>query len=154
MDKVRDRIKAHVLTVMPEIIKDVGGQEKLLNYFIEEVIDRSIVHMNRGHLITPFTKLQNDYAEGDEYWDTFQAYPVPPLLERPLARAVISTIRTVKKQNVSKVGAVKSVKDRGQSVTFSDRLTTYFSGVGDEELFGSTRAVLDRYKLGRVARLG
>lgn len=128
MDEVIERIKEYVLVLEPEI-----EQDELLDFVVQEVVDRVLVYTNRGQLIA-------DFEEDDELY----AHPVPNTLERPIARIVKQVFKT----NSADGGReVTSIKDGQQSITFGDRVEHYLSSSMDAELFVSIKPMLDKFRI-------
>jgi len=42
---------------------------------------------------------------------------------------------------------VKSIKDQGQSITFSDEVQSYLSDKSDTEIFMSIKSMLDKFRV-------
>ena len=42
--------------------------------------------------------------------------------------------------------AIKSISDNGQSITYDNEITKYFSTASDEELFSGFTPILNRYR--------
>ena len=72
--------------------------------------------------------------------------PVPPRLYRPLASVVVGMYKNQQEMLDADSGAVKSVKDQGQSVTFSDRVVDYLNSSADSELFSGIAGIIDNLR--------
>lgn len=150
MDAVIARIKVFVLKYYPDILTDLGIDGAYLDLMIDDVVDRALIYTNREQLIDKYTEDLVEYDPSDEYWKNYQYYPIPPRLERVLARSVYESIRTIQKHATAENGDVASVKDNGQEITFRDRWASYFGSGGDAEIFSSSRSILDNFVLGTV----
>ncbi len=137
MDAVTERIKEYVI-LLDSSLEDDG----LLDFVIADVIDRALVYMNRVQLI----------AEYEEYdGEDGPPTPLPPVLERALARVVVSSLQTVHSQ-VAKQMEASTVEDNGQKVTFSGVLSSYFNSISDRELFADVKEILNKYRLATVVK--
>ena len=147
MDDIVLRIKEYVMTINPELVDD-----KYLDYIIEEVVDRALLYMNRAQLIVGYERfLSNDYYHGDYYIDitgTDQPIlPIPLELERPLARIVIGSYKTVADNVEADTTNVKSIQDNGQSITYGENVVSYLSSKDDSDVFSSIVKILDKFRI-------
>jgi hypothetical protein len=121
MDETKQRIKDYIVELYSEM-----DEVDELDFLIAEALDRSIVYMGREDSDTPF----------------------PEILERPIARAIISNYKNVQSLFDSEF-VVGRVKDHGQELTFSEKLQDFFMTESDTVLFGSFSNLLDNYRLAR-----
>jgi hypothetical protein len=131
MEEIIASIKGFVLRFKP----DLAGEDDLLDMNVEVVAYRAMVYMNR-------TQLQAAFEE-----DNTEESPIPEELHRMLAQTVISAYKTQQMLNSADVGAVKSVDDNGQTVTYSEKVANFFSSGSDSEVFGGTVGLLNQYRL-------
>lgn len=155
MDDVIARIKGFVTTLYPTILTDLSISNEYLEFIVGDVVDRALVYMNRDQLVYQYEKDLVSYSQDNSAYDLFWAeyeYPIPPRLEKTLAKVVVGAVKTVKEHNTAELGAVKSVSDNGQSVTFADQLTNFFSSSNESEVFSGSLELLDRYMLPTVLK--
>jgi hypothetical protein len=97
----------------------------------------------------------------DETLDRVQLYlnceKIPAKLERILANIVNTglarCLKTLErtKNNVADVDrAISSISDNGQSVSYANEVTWYFTTASDDELFTGFTALLSRYRRVKV----
>lgn len=129
MDEIIAKIKVYVL-LLDSTIED----DDMLDFIVAETVDRALIYMNRAQLI-------EDYESGDS-----ETSPIPEVIERALARAVISVYRGSQAQMAS-VKEVKSMSDNGQSVTFDTVLKSYYLSLGDAEVFSDITSVLNKFRI-------
>lgn len=132
MDEIIAKIKSYVL-LLDSTIED----DDLLDFLIAETVDRALIYMNRIQLI-------EDYESGDS-----ETSPLPEALERAMARAVVSVYKTAQAQ-FEGVKETRSVSDNGQSVTFDTTLKSYYLSLGDSEVFGNIKSILDKFRIATV----
>lgn len=131
---------------MDEMIAKIKEYLKIINYRID-VIDQT----NVGLL---------DYVIG-ETLDRVLLYlgsdKLPAKLERVLANIVNTNLtRCLNSLEHSKEGgaeiehAVSSISDNGQSISYANELTRYFSTTSDEDLFSGFTSLLSRYRRVKV----
>ncbi len=131
MDEISTSIKDYALTIDTTLDED----DELLDFVVESVIDRALIYTNRYQLV-------EDYEE-----DNTNTSPIPTQLERVLAEVVIRTYRTIAERNEADNYAVKSIKDNGQEVTYSDQLKSYLNGSRDTDIFVGAEETLKRFRL-------
>jgi hypothetical protein len=129
VDEIIAKIKVYVL-LLDSTIED----DDMLDFIVAETVDRALIYMNRAQLI-------EDYESGDS-----ETSPIPEVIERALARAVISVYRGSQAQMAS-VKEVKSMSDNGQSVTFDTVLKSYYLSLGDAEVFSDITSVLNKFRI-------
>ena len=131
MDEIIAKIKEYLKIINDKI--DVIDQTNvgLLDFVIGETIDRVLLFLGSDTL--------------------------PAKLERVLANIVNTNItRCLKALERSKESgadvehAVSSISDNGQSISYANELTRYFTTTSDEELFTGFTALLSRYRRVKV----
>jgi hypothetical protein len=156
MEAVVARIKELVIKLYPTILADLDISEEYLDVLIQDVVDRALIFMNRDQLVYWFEKdliaFPQAQAAYEEFWACYE-YPIPPRLESTLAKVVIESSKTILSSNTSDVGgAITGIKDNGQEVTYSSKLTSFFNSSDDATIFSGSLALLKRYLLGTVIR--
>lgn len=131
---------------MDEIIAKIKGYLKIINKNIERIEKENV------GLI--------DFAIG-EVLDRVQLYlnseTIPTKLERILANVVDTGLKKCRKKiEQSKEDdtyvdqVVTSISDNGQSISYANEVTKYFTTVSDEELFTGVTSLLSRYRRVKV----
>lgn len=126
-----DEIIANVKKYLKIINKNIDNIEKenkeLVDFAINEVLDRVQLYLNS---------------------DT-----IPTKLERILANIVnnglkrcLKEIEISKEDNTAVDQVVTSISDNGQSISYANEVTNYFTTVSDEELFTGFSGLLSRYR--------
>ena len=133
MEDIKERIKDYVIVLDPEITDD-----ELVDFMVEEVVDRFLVYTNRYQLVDQYEEdLEDETVEEEDY-----EVPVPIEIERVLARAVSKAYRT----STSDIDReITSLEDNGQKVVYG-RLTSYFSEP-DDEVFSGYLSLLDKFRI-------
>ena len=150
MDEIIARIKGYVTTIYPTILTDLSIDSAYLEFIVNDVVDRALIYMNRDQLVEDFEEDLISYPDKtNDFWDDYE-YPIPPRLERTLARVVVQSVKTVKDNNTAAVGSVASVSDNGQSVSYRDTVSNFFNSSGDSEIFSGSLALLQNYRLPSV----
>lgn len=116
------------LKIINKNIEDIEKDNKdLIDFSINEVGDRVQLYLNS---------------------DT-----IPTKLERILAKIVnnglkkcLKDIEISKEDNTAVDRVVTSISDNGQSISYANEVTKYFTTVSDEELFTGFNALLSRYR--------
>ena len=131
MDEMIARIKGYLRLINRNIDETDQDNEGLINFVISEVADRVALYLN---------------------CDT-----VPQRLERILANIVNTGLtRCLKAMEMTKEGAtdvdraISSISDNGQSISYANEVTKYFTTASDEELFTGFTALLSRYRRVKV----
>jgi hypothetical protein len=75
---------------------------------------------------------------------------LPKALERVIAKVVVQTFTTVQSQTTATMGAIKSVSDNGQSVTYSDQISNFLTSSSEAEIFSGSMALLKSYRLPKI----
>lgn len=128
---------------MDEIIANIKKYLKIINKNIE-TIDKDLV----------------DFAIG-EVLDRVQLYlnseTIPTKLERILANIVNTGLKKCLKEieissedNTAVDQVVTSISDNGQSISYANEVTKYFTTATDEELFSGFAGLLSRYRRVKV----
>lgn len=131
---------------MDEIIAKIKEYLKIINNNID-----NIEKENKGLV---------DFAIG-EVLDRVQLYlnseTIPTKLERILANIVntglkkcLKDIEISEKDNTAVDQVVTSISDNGQSISYANEVTKYFTTVSDEELFTGFTSLLSRYRRVKV----
>ena len=130
MDEIIQRIKDYVLVIDASLADD-----DYLDYVIGDVVDRALIYTNRIQLV-------DAYEEDNE-----EEAPIPSQLERPLAGVVGGVYKTVQEQVSATTGAISSLTDNGQSVTYLNELANYVSSKSDAEIFSGVRELLNNFRI-------
>ena len=131
MDELNAKIKEYLKILVDNFDEIDQNNIGLLDFVIGEVIDRILLYLNS---------------------DT-----IPAKLERILANVVntgltrcLKAIERTKEGTADIDRAVSSVSDNGQSISYANEVTRYFTTVSDEELFTGVTALLNRYRRVKV----
>lgn len=127
MDEIITNIKKY-LNIINKNIKQIEKEnEGIVDFAIGEVLDRVQLYLNS---------------------DT-----IPTKLERILANVVNNGLKKclkeieVSKEDTTAVDqVVTSISDNGQSISYANEVTKYFTTASDEELFTGFSALLSRYR--------
>lgn len=131
---------------MDEIIANIKKYLKIINKNIEQIEKDNV-----GIL---------DFAIG-EVLDRVQLYlnseTIPTKLERILANIVNTGLKKCLKEieissedNTAVDQVVTSISDNGQSISYANEVTKYFTTASDEELFTGFTGLLSRYRRVKV----
>ncbi len=127
MDGMNATIKGYLRIVNKNVDVIEQNNEGLIDFVIGEVADRVMLYLNSGD--------------------------VPEKLWRVLANIVNTGLtRCLKTIDVTKEGAtdvdraITGVSDNGQSISYANEVTKYFSTASDEELFTGFTSLLSRYR--------
>jgi len=151
MDEVIGKIKEYVIALCPELEEDSN-----IDFIISDVIDRFLAYTNRQQLVAGYERfLTGDYYDSDYIVDVtgerLPILPVPVELERTLARVVVSSFKGIKGLLADNKG-VKSISDNGQSISYGDYIESYFNSKEDDDIFGSAKTIIDRYRIPTIVR--
>lgn len=109
------------------INKDVDAIEQsnkdLIDFVIEETIERVQLYLN--------------------------SETIPTKIERILANIVNTGLKKClksKEDNTASDLVVTAISDNGQSISYANEVTKYFSTASDEELFTGFTSILSRYR--------
>lgn len=122
------RIKAYIHIINPSVVIESND---LLDFCINEVGDRVQLYLNS---------------------DT-----IPTKIERIIAKVTNTGLTKCQKDiELSTEGdnvvdrAITSISDNGQSISYANEVTKYFTTASDEELFTGFTALLSRYRRVKV----
>jgi len=122
-----EKIKVYLNIINPNIKKIEQENTGLIDFIIGEVSDRVKFYLNRKDL--------------------------PSGLERILANIIntglkrsLKEIELSKESNTMVDRVVKSISDNGQSISYANEITKYFTTTPDEELFTGFTNILSRYR--------
>jgi len=151
MDEVIGKIKEYVIALCPELEEDSN-----IDFIISDVIDRFLAYTNRQQLVAGYERfLTGDYYDSDYIVDVtgerLPILPVPVELERTLARVVVSSFKGIKGLLADNKG-IKSISDNGQSISYGDYIESYFNSKEDDDIFGSAKTIIDRYRIPTIVR--
>ena len=131
MDETKAKIKEYLKIINFKIDEIDQTNVGLLDFVIGETLDRVQLYLN--------------------------CETIPAKLERIIANIVnTGLIRSLKTLERSKNGdtdverAITSVSDNGQSVSYANEVTRYFTTASDDELFTGFTALLSRYRRVKV----
>ena len=151
MDEVIGKIKEYVIALCPELEEDSN-----IDFIISDVVDRFLAYTNRQQLVAGYERfLTGDYYDSDYIVDVtgerLPILPVPVELERTLARVVVSSYKGIKGLLADSKG-IKSISDNGQSISYGDYIESYFNSKEDDDIFGSAKTIIDRYRIPTIVR--
>lgn len=131
MDEIIAKIKEYLKIINKNIDTIEKQNEGLLDFAIGEVLDRVQLYLN--------------------------SESIPTKLERILANIVNTGLKKCLKEiEISSEGntavdqVVTSISDNGQSISYANEVTKYFTTVSDEELFTGFTSLLSRYRRVKV----
>jgi len=147
MEEVIARIKGYVLILYPTLLADLELTDVQLNFTIASVVDRALSFMNRQQLVAQYElDLADSSVEAGDY-----VLPIPSEVERVLASSVVESMKTLKGGNTAEaIGAIKSISDNGQSISYSDKVMGFFNSSSDADIFSGTVELLKKYILATV----
>lgn len=116
-----DKIKQYVKLLLPTIENSIKISDDLLEFVINDTVDRINLYLNRKELI--------------------------PNIERIVANTVIDNLKKVNaKVNEMTTGEsdknILSISDNGQSITYSNEIKKYFATNEDNEILGGLTTLL------------
>ena len=127
MEEMTAKIKEYLKIVNKNLDIIEQNNYGLIDFVIGEVSDRVMLYLN--------------------------SETIPSKLERVLANVVNTGLtRCLKAIELTKEGAadvdraISSVSDNGQSISYANEVTRYFTTASDEELFTGFTALLSRYR--------
>ena len=131
MEEMTAKIKEYLKIVNKNLDIIEQNNYGLIDFVIGEVSDRVMLYLN--------------------------SETIPSKLERVLANVVNTGLtRCLKAIELTKEGAadvdraISSVSDNGQSISYANEVTRYFTTASDEELFTGFTALLSRYRRVKV----
>lgn len=124
---VQTRIKTYLGIINDHLQAIETAHAGLIDFCIDEVIDRVSLYLN--------------------------SETIPTKVERILANIVNNGLKKCLKEfaitsddNTAIDQAISSISDNGQSISYSNEVTKYFTTASDEELFGGFSTLLSRYR--------
>ena len=124
---VNTRIKAYLGIINENLTAIETAHTGLIDFCIAEVLDRVYLYLNTE--------------------------TIPTQVERILANVVNNGLtKCLKNIEISTGGAIavdqaiSSISDNGQSISYSNEVTKYFTTASDEELFTGFGSLLSRYR--------
>jgi len=123
MEEAKERITEYAEIIAPEI-----NDEGLLAFVVDDVVNRFLVYTNR------IQRLETEDA-------------IPGQLETILATAAVGAYRNAQEIAEADTGAVSSVKDGDQSVSFSETLVSYLRSSSDAEIFSGVYRLIDKFRI-------
>ena len=116
------------------------------------------------HIINPSVVISNNnlldfciYEVGDRIQLYLNSDTIPKKIERIIAKIVNTGLKKCLKDiELSNEGeneidrAITSISDNGQSISYTNEVTKYFTTATDEELFTGFSALLSRYRRVKV----
>lgn len=127
MDELIANIKKYLKIINKNADVIEKQNEGLIDFVIAEVIERVQLYLN--------------------------SETIPTKLERILANIVNTGLKKCLKDielsvedNTAVDRVVTSISDNGQSISYANEVTKYFTSVSDEELFTSFTGLLSRYR--------
>lgn len=131
MDNIIASIKKYLKIINTNIDAIDKENEGLLDFVIAEVLDRVQLYLN--------------------------SETIPTKLERILANIVntglkktLKDIELSNEDNTAVDRVVTSISDNGQSISYANEVTKYFTTASDEELFTGFTSILSRYRRVKV----
>lgn len=131
MDEIIAKIKEYLKIINKNTEKIEQDNKGLLDFAIGEVLDRVQLYLN--------------------------SETIPTKLERILANIVNTGLKKCLKEieistedNTAVDRVVTSISDNGQSISYANEVTKYFTTVSDEELFTGFTGLLSRYRRVKV----
>ena len=131
MEDIIASIKKYLKIINKNINTIEKDNEGLLDFAIGEVLDRVQLYLN--------------------------SETIPTKLERILANIVntglkkcLREVEISNEDNTAVDQVVTSISDNGQSISYANEVTKYFTTVSDEELFTGFTGLLSRYRRVKV----
>lgn len=131
MDKIIANIKKYLKIINKNIEQIEKDNEGIVDFAIGEVLDRVQLYLN--------------------------SETIPTKLERILANIVNTGLKKCLKEieissedNTAVDQVVTSISDNGQSISYANEVTKYFTTASDEELFTGFTGLLSRYRRVKV----
>lgn len=128
---VNEKIKSYLKIVNNHVDKIEETNKGLIDFCIDEVIDRVCLYLN--------------------------SETIPTKVERILANIVNTGLKKCLKEiaindedNTAVDRVITSISDNGQSISYANEVAKYFTTVNDEELFTGFTSLLSRYRRVKV----
>ena len=147
----RDTIVADIIEYMEGIDPSLETEDSSqVTATVEELLDRVLIYTGRHTLVEDYEEdLEYHTDTTDLFWRNYDRYPIPRVLVRSLARMGISMFKSIT-SIVNSALQVKSLEDNGQSITYGTELQNYFATSSDNEVFGGTIEILDKFRLADI----
>ncbi len=146
MEEIIARIKGYVLVIYPTILADLSMTDAQLDFVIADVVDRVLAYTNRQQLVEQYEEDLLDVNVDEEDY----VLPIPREIERGLAKTVVSSMKTLNSNNTAENGVITQLSDNGQSISYSDKVASFFNSSDDSEIFSGMLGVLERYILPNI----
>ena len=131
MDEMIAKIKDYLKIINKNVDTIEKDNKGLIDFVIAEVLDRVQLYLN--------------------------SEAIPTKLERILANIVntglkkcLKDVELSNEDNTAVDRVVTSISDNGQSISYANEVTRYFSTVSDDELFTGFTGLLSRYRRVKV----
>ena len=131
MDGIIERIKGYLKIVNKNIDNIETTNEGLIDYVINVVADRIMLFLGSDTIPSKIERIVAD------------------IVNTGLTR-YLKTIEQTKEGTADVDRAISSVSDNGQSISYANEVTRYFSTASDEELFTGFVPLLSRYRRVKV----
>ena len=131
MDGIIERITGYLKIVNKNIDNIETTNEGLIDYVINVVADRIMLFLGSDTIPSKIERIVAD------------------IVNTGLTR-YLKTIEQTKEGTADVDRAISSVSDNGQSISYANEVTRYFSTVSDEELFTGFVPLLSRYRRVKV----
>ena len=131
MDEFNAKVKAYLNIVNKKTDEIEQNNEGLIDFVIGEVTDRIMLFLNRDTLPDKIERI------------------VANIVNTGLTRC-LNTIERTKEGTTDVDRAISSVSDNGQSISYANEVTRYFTTASDDELFTGFTALLSRYRRVKV----
>ena len=144
MDDIKATIKAYALVI------DDTLDKKILDFMVEEIVDRFLAYTNRFQLVDGYTRFLADEFYSDNCTKNRDGeyepiLPIPSQIERVLARAITKAYDTTESTEEREIS---SLSDNGQSVTFG-KLKTFFEKE-DAVVFSGYISIINNFRIPTV----
>ena len=131
MDQSIAKIKEYLKIINKNIDAIEKSNTGLIDFVIAEVCDRVQLYLNSETIPTKVERILANIVDTG--------------LTKCLKRIEIS-----QEDNTAVDRVVTSISDNGQSISYANEVTRYFTSASDEELFTSFTGVLSRYRRVKV----
>ena len=131
MDEIIANIKKYLKIINKNIEQIEKDNEGILDFAIGEVLDRVQLYLNSE---TIPTKLERILAN----------------IVNPGLKKCLKEIELSSEDNTAVDQVVTSISDNGQSISYANEVTKYFTTASDEELFTGFTGLLSRYRRVKV----
>ena len=131
MDNTIANIKRYLKVINKNIDTIEQNNKGIVDFAIEEVLDRVQLYLNSDTIPTKIERILASIVNNG--------------LKRCLREIELSS-----EDNTAVDQAVTSISDNGQSISYANEVTKYFTTVSDEELFTGFTSLLSRYRRVKV----